>query len=41
MASLKWDFTNWVTVVLMVGIAWVVAGLVKSVITGGMSGSAS
>jgi hypothetical protein len=35
MASLKWDFHNWVTVLLMVGVAYVAFGLVRSAFMGG------
>jgi hypothetical protein len=35
MANLKWDIHNWLTVLLMVGIAYSFAGVVKSLIAGG------
>jgi len=35
MASLKWDFHNWVTVLLMVGIAYVAAGMIRAAVFGG------
>jgi hypothetical protein len=34
MASLKWDFHNWVTVLLMVGVAYVAFGLARSMFMG-------
>lgn len=37
MVSLKWDLHNWITVLLMVGVAWAAVGLVKSVVAGGAS----
>lgn len=35
MASLKWDFHNWVTVLLMVGLAYVAMGAVRAMVVGG------
>ena len=29
---ISWNFQNWITVVLMVGIAWTAVGMVKSVL---------
>lgn len=36
MASLRWDGTNWITVVLMVTIAYAFVGLIRSVIVGNL-----
>lgn len=41
MVSLKWDLHNWITIILMVGIVYAGAGLIKSLIAGGMPGSAA
>lgn len=41
MANLKWDLHNWITVLLMVGIAYAAAGLIKSLIAGGISSNMS
>jgi hypothetical protein len=41
MVNLKWDLHNWITVVLMVAVAYAAVGVVKSVIAGGMPGSTS
>jgi len=39
MVNLKWDIYNMLTIWLMVAILFVATGLIKSVATGGMSGS--
>lgn len=41
MVNLRWDVYNMVTIWLMVGILFVVSGLVKSMFTGATSGDAS
>lgn len=40
MVSLKWDLHNWVTILLMVAVAYAAVGLVKSLIAGGSAASA-
>jgi hypothetical protein len=40
MVNIRWDIYNMVTIWLMVGILFVGAGLVKSVVSGASSGSA-
>lgn len=41
MVNLRWDVYNMVTIWLMVGILFVVLGLGKSLISGGMSGGSA
>lgn len=41
MVNLKWDLHNWITILLMVGIAYAAIGLGKSLIAGGMGNGAS
>lgn len=41
MVNLKWDVFNMITIWLMVGILFVAFGLGKSLLAGGMPGSAA
>lgn len=41
MVNLKWDLHNWITILLMVGVAYAAIGLGKSLIAGGMGSPAN